>query len=470
MVCISACKAGTPTPPPPTPLTHLNAPQGGMIVFGTVDGAGTLPAAMSKILNNVWNNCGEKPQIGRVFQFKGTPTVAVFFTVTNHPGGNKKVAGLVLSAASGPRQVEAALLSDDAARFGKTVNSMLQQLFGVWQPGGPAAASGSSAGAPSASDGNGSSASAVRLHTAYAPDNSASIGVADGWQLDPRSAGSTMILNGPNGELAVYAANKPAVDPYNPQQVQAVRYGIYNGSGTMLYPYHPDLGSAYPELLQAWRRANNAPPARLQVDKITPLQGAGNCVLVTGHIDADGQGVKKLVDDICQSPPAQWGAYTITRNFNLMTDAQSEREQNTVLAMFRSVKVNQQVMNQQMQQKLQQKQQSDQQWRAWGQQQSDRIRAQGEAAQRNFADRQAANDAQHAEWNAGQDDNARNNQGFSNYLLDQTVVQDNNMYGNGAIGHGTLWNSTADALVKADPNRFEYVDKPNFWEGTDYHQ
>jgi hypothetical protein len=184
----------------------------------------------------------------------------------------------------------------------------------------------------------------------------------------------------------------------------------------------------------------------------------------------DGQGMKKLIDDVCQSPPTQWGAYTITRNFNIMTDAQSEREQGTVMAMFLSVKVNQQVMNQQMQQKLAQKQQSDQQWLAFGQQQSDRIRAEGQEAQENFADRQAANDAQHDEWNASQEMNARNNQEFHNYLLDQTVVQDNNMYGNGTTGHGTLWNTTADALVKADPNRFEYVEKPNFWEGTDFHQ
>src|SRR5208337_1127976 len=231
--------------------------------------------------------------------------------------------------------------------------------------------------------------------------------------------------------------------------VQAVRYGIYKGTGTILYPYHQDLAKAYPDLLQAWRRALNLPPAKLQVDKITPLQGSGNCVLVTGHIDADGQGMKKLIDDICQSPPSQWGAYTITRTFNIMTDAQSDREQNTVLAMFQSVKVNQQVINQQMQQKLAQKQQSDQQWRAWGQQQSDRIRAQGEAAQQNFANQQAAhdaqhagywdqqhnNDVQHAKWSNsqesntvpysnssdGQDTRARNNQGFDNYILDQTV-------------------------------------------------
>ena len=495
MVCLGACKAGTP---PPTPITTLDAAQGGKISYGTVAGATTEAAAMSKILIGMQNTCGEKPQIGKVFQFKGTKTVGVFFTVTDHSKGNKKVAGLVMSAASGPRQVEAALLSNDASRIGKTVNPMLQQLFSVWHPDSQAAASGSSAGGQSAPAGNGHSASSARLHTVTAPDNSATIGIPDGWRLDPQSGGGTMSIFGPNGEQVVYSAMKPAVDPNNPQQVAAVRYGIYNGSGTMLFAYHPDLGKAYPEIIQAWRRANNAAPAKLQVDKIEPIKGASNCVLVTGHIDADGKGMKKLIDDICQSPPAQWGAYTVTRNFNIMPDAQSDREQSMVMAIFMSAKVNMQVINQQMQQKLGQKQQSDQQWLAWGQQQSDRIRAQGQAAQQNFANRQAANDAQHAsywdqqhnndvqhaKWSAsqesntaqysnsndGQDARARNNQGFDNYILDQTVVQDNNMYNNGTIGHGTQWNSTADALVKADPNRFEYVDKPNYWEGTDYHQ
>jgi endo-beta-N-acetylglucosaminidase D len=67
-----------------------------------------------------------------------------------------------------------------------------------------------------------------------------------------------------------------------------------------------------------------------------------------------------------------------------------------------------------------------------------------------------------------EDSISRNGQGFSNYLLDQTVVQDNNMYNNGTIGHGTVWNSTADALVKANPNRYEIVDTPNYWRGIDY--
>jgi hypothetical protein len=476
-LAICACKAQTQTP---DPITHIDAPQGGKIAYGSLDGATTQPAALANLLNGMQGKCGEKPRIGRVFQFRGTNSVGVFFTVTDHRKGTK-VAGLAIAMATGPNRVEAALLTNDASRFGQTVNPMLEQLFGVWHPGGRAAASGSSAAAQSAPAGSGHSASSVRLHTVTASDNSISIGIADGWQLDPNSASGTMSMIGPNGEQAVYSAMKSAVDPYNPQQVSAVQYGIYKGTGTMLYPYHPDLGKAYPELVQAWRRANNMPPAKIQVDKIEPIQGASHCVLVTGHIDGNGQGMKKLIDDICQWPPSQWGAYTVTRTFNIMTDDQSEREQSTVMAMFLSAKVNQQVINQQMQQKMAQKQQSDQQWRAWGQQTSDRIRAQGEAAQKSFADRQAVNDAQHAgywdqqnrnaaqhaDWNEGQVNNARNGQGFDNYILDQSVVQAN--FDDGTVGHGTVYNSFADALVKADPKRFEIVDVPNYWQGTDFH-
>jgi hypothetical protein len=468
IVCIFVCnKVGTPAP---TPLTNIKSLHGGKIVYGTVDGATTQAAAMSKILGNVQNTCGEKPQIGKVFQFKGTNTIGVFFSVTNHPQGNSPEAGLVISAASGPHQVEAALVTDNASRFGQTVNPMLQQLFGVWHPGGQTAASGAKTKAKSPSAG---SAPAVRLHTVFAPDNSASMSIADGWQLDPHSGGSTMILNGPNGELAVWGAVGNAVDPYNPQQAQAVQAGIYRGTGTILYSYPEDLEEAYPDLWQAWRRAINLPPARLQVDSIQPLQidpQKGMGVFVTGHIDQDGQGTKKLIDAFCISPQSQWGAYTLHSTFNIMTDAQSEREQKTVMAMMQSVKVDQQVIHQQIQQGLAQKQANDQAIRQNAQIQIQNIRNIGAQATARYNATQAANDAQQANWEAGQDAQARNSQDFSNYLLDQTVVQDNNMYNNGTVGHGTVWNSTADALVKSDPDRFEYVDKPNFWQGTDYNR
>jgi len=76
---------------------------------------------------------------------------------------------------------------------------------------------------------------------------------------------------------------------------------------------------------------------------------------------------------------------------------------------------------------------------------------------------QAANAAQQSSWEAGENAEDRNAQGFSNYLLDQTVVQ-NNYTG----AHGTQWNSVADALVQSNPNKYSYVNTPGYIPGTDY--
>ena len=50
-----------------TPLQTIDMPQGGRIVYGRVDGAFTQGAAMTSVLRVMHQNCGEKPQIGRVF-------------------------------------------------------------------------------------------------------------------------------------------------------------------------------------------------------------------------------------------------------------------------------------------------------------------------------------------------------------------------------------------------------------------
>jgi len=81
---------------------------------------------------------------------------------------------------------------------------------------------------------------------------------------------------------------------------------------------------------------------------------------------------------------------------------------------------------------------------------------------------EAANDAQHAGYWSQQNTNAQNSAGFSNYLLDQSVVQNNNVNGTGAVGHATVWNSTANAMVQANPNKYEIVNTPNYWQGVDY--
>jgi hypothetical protein len=506
-VFISACKAA-----PPTPVTLLDAAQGGQISFGTVHGVTTQAQAMSKMLINIQKTCGEKPQIGRVFQFKGTNTVGVFFTVTDHTKGNKKLAGMVLSAPSGPQQVDAAQLSNDASRIGKTVNPMLQQLFSVWHPGGQAGASGPAPGARSAPAGNGQSVSSARLHMVTAPDNSVSIGIPDGWQLDPRNSGrGALVIHGPNGEQVGLMMQKGAIDPTHPFRAQHDAQGQLEGPpGTVvIYPYRGDPAREFEAIFQAWRRSNGKGPAKLQGLKTqiaTNNSDPNNqqCATADGQVDLqDGNGMQKLGAQLCVynelTTRRQWGNYLITfLLLSFVPTAVAQNDDALFNAMANTYKQNNQVMQQQMNQKMAQKQQTDNQYLAAAQQNSDRIRAQSQAMMKSNADRQAGydrqnanwwaqqhnNDVQHANWSNsqlnntvqgsnlgdGQDTRARNNQSYENYILDQTVVQDNNMYGNGTIGHGTVWNSTADALVKADPDRFEYVTQPNFWQGTDYRQ
>ena len=57
----------------------------------------------------------------------------------------------------------------------------------------------------------------------------------------------------------------------------------------------------------------------------------------------------------------------------------------------------------------------------------------------------------------------RQSQGFSNYMLDKSVIRNTET---GA--HATAWNDTAAALVESNPSHYEYVDTPNYWKGIDY--
>jgi len=426
-----------------------------MIMYGTVDGAATQPAAMSKILHIVHENCGDKPQIGKVFQFKGTNTVGVFFTVVNHPGGDKRVAGLVIAAASGPHQVEAALLSDESSRFGKTINPMLQQLLGVWHPGGGAA--GTPADAGSARPSGGTSAGPAQLHQVTLPDRSASVGLPDGWKVDPGSGGGTIVINGPNGEKAGLNMAQSGLDMNDPQLRSLAQYGNRPSTqGRIVLPFNVDLTRAYPEVLRRWRHNNgNDAPVNLQNTHAErmPTQRGAQCVHVAGDVVDDDKHNQEMSMIVCFQNYVQ-GNYTVLIFQSLIPVELADRERATAGAIMASFQMDQAVVQQQA--------------NAIAAPTIDAIHRIGAQAEADRATRNASYDAQHAGYWAQQDSNARNGQGFGNYILDQTVVQDNNMYGNGTVGHGTVYNSTADALIKADPNRFESVDTPNYWKGTDY--
>jgi hypothetical protein len=75
----------------------------------------------------------------------------------------------------------------------------------------------------------------------------------------------------------------------------------------------------------------------------------------------------------------------------------------------------------------------------------------------------AASDARIADFNTHMDDLSRNSKVFENYQLDRTVIQDNENSTRGTTGY-----ALGDALVKGNPNRFEYVPNQDLLKGVDY--
>jgi len=469
MVCICACQAGTQAP---ASLTTINAAQGGKIVYGAVAGATTQPAALVKLLSMVHANCGEKPQIGKAFQFTGTNSVGVFFTVTDHPEGNIPLAGLVIATATGPNQVQAALLYDRAAQFGTTVNPMLQQLSSVWHPGAAPAAFGSANAttpSPSSANGGGAFAPAAALQRFTLPDKTASVGIPAGWQVVSGSGGGTIALTGPHGDYANLDMGITALDTTNPMEQQLQRSGAENAyrGKWVFYPSKVELTKAFTDIYQKIRAiAGEAGSANLQIAKATSISASQGkrCVEVNGQMNPNGQGAEELNAVMCLSTPSPGGEYGITLSTTVLPVAYAAQDRATAAAILASLQVNEELLKQQAAAAAAPGIAAiNRNAEAQAAQDISVIHQIGANTTARINASEAANSAQQANWQAGQNANAQNAAGFSNYLLDQSVIQNNST---GA--HATAWNSTADALVQSNPNKYSYVSTPNYIPGTDY--
>ena len=465
IACFCACKAGTQAS---TQFTTLSATQGGKIVYGVVNGATTEGAAMSSMLKTVHNNCGEKPQIGKVFQFTGTHSVGVFFAVTDHSNGNLPLGGLVIARAAGARTMEAAMVYDLASRFGQTVNPMLQQLFSAWNPSGTTA-TGSEASGASASAGKG--VSLPSMHQVNLPDGTGSISLPNGWNLVPNQSGMGIAtVNGPNGEILGLNYDFNAWDTDN-QSVQNMQRRGLRFQQTVYYPANADLTKSFETVFQMIRAAMGQGKAPIKVDSVQASSSQGQCVNATGQLNPDGAGMRQMQMLLCRSTPNQLGAYQFILTKCLLPLGATDQQRATADAIMATFKPDMQraqsIANAQsapiiaqMQQTYQAHQQA---LMSFTQQQIANIHQIGADATARYNAAQASNAAQQSSWEAQEDAEGRNAQGFSNYLLDQTVVQ-NNYTG----AHSTQWNSVADSLVNANPNKYSYVNTPNYIPGTDY--
>lgn len=429
-------------------LQTIDNPKGGRIVYGQVNGQSTEAGAMGAVLRSLHSQYGDKPQVGKLFQVRGTNSVAVFFTMVNRNQGNMQLAGMIIALRTSGSHVEAALLTDQAARFGSTINPMLSKLFSVWKPNGNAPSS-STAGPAAQSP-------ALKLYTL--PDRSASVSLPEGWNVLPSSGGGTIMAQGPNGEAVALDFPYLANDTNNPSVRQTLailqRGGLRNSSyaHALYYPYGGDLGRTFEDLVQMKRKNSGEPPVTIKIASETPMPVSGvfRCVHLHGQIDAqDGKGMREMNTVFCSAPPGPHGSYMNVAYHTAVPLQFADRERGTMEAILASFNVNQAVVQSEA--------------NTYAAPAIEAIHEIGRRAAQQAAAAHAAEDAHNAAVEKRWDSQDKNSQAFSNYLLDQTVIQDNQLN-----AHGTVWNQTADAMVKNDPQRYEYVNTPNFWKGIDY--
>lgn len=432
-------------------LKTIQPQGGGMITYGQVAGQSTEAGAMGYILHNLHQNLGEKPQVGKLFDVKGTQSVAVFFSVSRHDQGNGKpalqIGGLIIATKVSTDHVEAALVSDEASRFPKTLGPMMKTLFGVWHP--------IPAGARNAS---GASAPAAALRQITMPDQSASVGLPDGWQVVSKMSGmGTIVATGPHDESAELGITFLVSDTNNPatqRTLQQLRAGYLRNTAyanANYFPYGADPVKTYLYLIQRLRQRANLPEATYNFTSVTPVPAQGQrCAHMTGTADmADNKGPRELNMLFCEQQPGPMGNFLTMAYMTMVPVAEAPRERATLGAILQSFSVNQAVVQRQANQIAAPA--------------IDQIHAIGRAAADQARTAHERNDIQNSSVYKRWDDNDKRSQEFENYQLGYSVIStSDHEY------HGTFWNEDADAIVKSHPDKFEYVNAPDYWKGIDY--
>lgn len=426
-------------------LTKLRGPNGGDIVYGPVTGVTTVPAAMGAVLRTLHARFGARPEVGRVFEVRGSNSSAVYFSV--HTAQGNTVAGLIIVASSAQGGFEAGVVSDDSQRLASSFNPMVQALTTAWRP----APAGRAAPDPD-------NAPAAQLRTINLNDRTARVGLPEGWRVDPSSASGSIIARGPNGEFVALGAPYLAIDNSTPQgrqfQQRSMRGDLRNRSyaNSLFYPFGQPLGRTFADLARMTGERAHAVPMLLRIGSEEPVasQGGARCARLRGEGGLPGgQGAAKFDTVFCVSPPVSGGSWMALAYHLAAPAAVAVRQQATLLAIRASFQPN----NAEIQRLAGQ-------YAAPGIAQ---IREIGRQATARAAEADRTRITMRNRYEAQGDAQDRRSQSFSNYIRDQTVLVDRDHN-----THGTTWNQAADELVRSDPRRYGYVDRPGYWKGVDY--
>jgi hypothetical protein len=438
-------------------LKRISDPNGGRIMYGQVEGQTTEAGAMAAVLRQIHTTWGDEPQVGRFFRVRNTDSIATFITGVNHSQGDLQSAGLVIVSQVAPQRIEAALLVDSVQHFDGNINSMLGELFQQWHPA--PADSATAGGAPSAAEGSRNEASvtpAAPLTRYSLPDGSASALMPEGWQVTPASGKGTIFFKGPNQEMVTLGFTMLPLNINDPRVLRTRQFAMGAGRNTvygqsLYYPYGQDLTKTYIDLVDMTRTKYGLPQATRQISSQTALSAPPGWrqVYIVGVVDAqDGVGPRETHSLVTCAPPGPAGGFMVFASESSVPVRLADQERETVLAMISSFSVNQQVVSAQAS--------------AIAAPEIARIHEIGRRAAAQAASAHAMEDAHNAAVERHWDSMDKQSQSFSNYLLDQSVITDSR--GN----HATVSNGTADAMVRSNPSRYEYVNTLNLKKGVDY--
>jgi hypothetical protein len=414
-------------------LKVIDNPGGGQVVYGQVHES-TPPTAMAAVLRYMHTRFGDPPLVGTVFQSRDGQSFGTFFTLTAKTPANRRLAGLVIVSLARGVAPAGAVLFDDANRFAKTEPALMRALTDAWRAA-------SAPAAPSATPGSAAAPSGVPpLTPTRFPDGSGAVNLPSGWRIVFSSHGAAKI-EGPRGETVLLSNSVgPIYDPGNPQVRSRLRYASVK---TLLCP-ESDALHTYLCVLQ---RGNSQPEFHLRNSRPIPAQRrAVEAVLIEADLDLhDGRGIMSCELGLAVTAVGPQGDRTLGINGTCAPQGSAAREQPTLKAIYDSYTMDGQVVAQEYA--------GDQR----------RSREAGNNARIQANNAHAAEDARSASFQAHMDNIDRFSKSFQNYQLDQTELQDNGQNARGAVP-----NSLADALLKANPDRFQAVPTQNFLKGTDF--
>jgi hypothetical protein len=439
----------------------IQNPGGGRVYYGPVQGQTTPQGALGAIWTWIQNQCNDQPQAGRYFRVHGTNSVAAYFTVTNYNQGGQALGGIVIVSQATPGDIEGAILVDNIQRIGTTFNPLLGQLLKVWNPGAApaaqaapeaqaaapeaqAAAPEAQAAAPEAQADDEAAAAPLEQYTL--PDRSASAALPADWKVSPASGYGTIIANGPNGEQVLLDFPLGAADSNDPRVQRTMAFAAGAGrntsyASTLYYPYGLDMARTFVDLVQMYRQKRGLQPADFRLASETPLPAPAGWrrVHITGQVDSgEGLGPEEINNVVCCSPLGRFGGYTVLLYASAVPVQFADQERATMVGILSSFSANESLI-------------AAQAGRISAPEIA-RIHAIGNMVTARINATHAEEDAHDAAVEQHWADEDRQSTNFSNYLLDQSIVRDNE------TGEKTTeWNQTADALIRGNPNRYEYA-------------